>query len=66
MNTEFTQTLSLLKRGAKWGDIEVYTLEENEEILRIKLNVPTKKHHLRKLPRIVPRVLEEGEIDEDE
>ena len=58
MNSEFTQTLSLLKRGAKWGDIEVYTLEENEEILRTKIisKVPTKKSP--------PRILEEGEIDE--
>jgi len=28
--------LDLLKMGAKWGDLEVYTIEENIEILQEK------------------------------
>jgi len=28
--------LNLLKMGAKWGDLEVYTIEENMEILQKK------------------------------
>ena len=56
MNNEFSQTLSLLKSGAKWGDIEVYTLEENEEILRIKImklsNVPVPTKNLRVFTKV--------------
>jgi hypothetical protein len=57
---EFNQTIALLKRGAKWGDIEVYTLEENIEIINTRVAHPQPRNLKRK------RVLEEGEIDEDE
>lgn len=30
---EWAMTFSLLRRGARWGDLEVFTLEENLEIL---------------------------------
>jgi hypothetical protein len=30
---EWTMTFSLLRRGARWGDLEVFTVDENLEIL---------------------------------
>ena len=33
MNSEWMMALSLLRRGARWGDLEVFTIEENLEIL---------------------------------
>ena len=33
MNSEWMMALSLLRRGARWGDLEVFSMEENLEIL---------------------------------
>lgn len=33
MNSEWMMALSLLHRGARWGDLEVFSMEENLEIL---------------------------------
>jgi hypothetical protein len=33
MNSEWMMSLSLLRRGARWGDLEVFSMEENLEIL---------------------------------
>lgn len=58
---EFAQSLVLLKRGAKWGDIETYTLEENVEILACR---QIRKTQTKTKPKT--KILEEGEIDEDD